>query len=327
MNRRELMLLLGGALTVPRALRAQQKAMPVVGYLSIGSASPGPFAPIVAAFRQGLSDTGYVEGQNLAIEYRWAEGQYDRLPALAADLVGRNVDVIATAGGPMPVRAAKSATSTIPIVFMGTSDPVGNGLVASLARPGGNITGISPMQTELMAKRLDLLSDLVPQARVIALLVATESQTERVIGEVQEAARAKRVELAVVKAGTESEIDAAFASLAQLHAGALIVAADPFFGGRRDQLVALASRHAVPAIYSWREFAEAGGLISYGSSIPSNFRQAGIYVGRILKGEKPADLPVQQPTTFELVVNLRTAKALGLTVPPAILARADEVIE
>jgi len=326
-NRRELMLLLGGALTVPRALRAQQKAMPVVGYLSIGSASPGPFAPIVAAFRQGLSDTGYVEGQNLAIEYRWAEGQYDRLPALAADLVGRNVDVIATAGGPMPVRAAKSATSTIPIVFMGTSDPVGNGLVASLARPGGNITGISPMQTELMAKRLDLLSDLVPQARVIALLVATESQTERVIGEVQEAARAKRVELAVVKAGTESEIDAAFASLAQLHAGALIVAADPFFGGRRDQLVALASRHAVPAIYSWREFAEAGGLISYGSSIPSNFRQAGIYVGRILKGEKPADLPVQQPTTFELVVNLRTAKALGLTVPPAILARADEVIE
>jgi len=326
-KRREFLLLLSGAVTAPRALCAQQKAMPVVGYLSIGSASPGPFAPNVAAFRQGLADTGYVERQNLVIEYRWAEGQYDRLPALAADLVGRNVDVIATAGGPMPVRAAKSATSTIPIVFMGTSDPVGNRLVASLARPGGNITGISPMQTELMAKRLELLSDLVPQARVIALLVATESQTERVIGDVQEAARAKGVELPIVRAGTESEIDTAFASLAQLHAGGLVVAADPFLGGRRDQLVALASRHAVPAIYAWREFAAAGGLISYGSSIPSNFRGAGAYVGRILNGAKPADLPVQQPTRFELVVNLETAKELGLTIPPAILARADEVIE
>jgi putative ABC transport system substrate-binding protein len=227
----------------------------------------------------------------------------------------------------VPVRAAKNATSTIPIVFMGTSDPVGNGLVASLARPGGNITGISPMQTELMAKRLELLSDLVPHARVIALLVATESQTERVIGDMQEAARAKGVELPIVRAGTESEIDTAFASLAQLHAGGLVVAADPFLGGRRDQLVALASRHAVPAIYSWREYPGAGGLISYGSSIPENFRQAGIYVGRILKGEKPAELPVQQPTTFELIVNLQTAKALGLTVPPSILARATEVIE
>ena len=246
---------------------------------------------------------------------------------MAAELVSRYVDLIMTNGGTPPALAAKSATSTIPIVFMGTSDPVGNGLVASLARPGGNITGISPMQTELMAKRLELLSDLVPQARVIALLVATESQTERVIGDVQEAARAKGVELPIVRAGTESEIDTAFASLAQLHAGGLVVAADPFLGGRRDQLVALASRHAVPAIYAWREFAAAGGLISYGSSIPENFRQAGIYVGRILKGEKPAELPVQQPTTFELVVNLATAKALGITVPPSILARADEVIE
>jgi putative ABC transport system substrate-binding protein len=327
MNRRKLMLLLVGAMTLPRRLCAQQKEMPVVGYLSIGSASPGPFAPIVAAFRQGLSDTGYVEGQNLAIEYRWAEGQYDRLPALAADLVARNVGVIATAGGPMPVRAAKNATSTIPIVFMGTSDPVGNGLVASLARPGGNVTGISPMQTELMAKRLDLLSDLVPQANVIALLVATESQTERVIGDVQEAARVKGVQLVVLKAGNESEIDSAFASLARRHTGGLVVAADPFLGGRRDQLVALSARHAVPAIYAWREFAAAGGLISYGSSIPSNFRQAGAYVGRILNGAKPADLPVQQPTTFELVVNLKAAKSLGLTIPPSILARADEVIE
>jgi putative ABC transport system substrate-binding protein len=310
-------------------VHAQQKAMPVIGYLSIGSASPGPLAPIVAAFRQGLSDTGYTEGQNLAIEYRWAEGQYDRLPALAADLVGRNVDVIATAGGPMPARAAKSVTSTIPIVFMGTSDPVGNGLVASLARPGGNITGISPMQTELMAKRLDLLSDLVPQAKVIALLVATESQTERVIGDVQEAAQVKGVQLVILKAGNESEIDTAFDSLAQLHVGALVVAADPFFGatGVREQLVALAARYAVPAIYAWPEFPMAGGLVSYGSSIPNSFRQAGAYVGRILNGAKPDDLPVQQPTTFELVVNLNTAKALGLTVPPSILARADEVIE
>ena len=329
MNRRKLMLLLVGAMTLPRRLCAQQKEMPVVGYLSIGSASPGPFAPIVAAFRQGLSDTGYVEGQNLAIEYRWAEGQYDRLPALAADLVARNVGVIATAGGPMPVRAAKNATSTIPIVFMGTSDPVGNGLVASLARPGGNVTGISPMQTELMAKRLDLLSDLVPRAQVIALLVATESQTERVIGDVQEAARVKGVQLVILKVSSESEIDAAFESPAELHVSALVVAADPFFGATtvRDQFVALASRHAVPAIYSWREYPAAGGLISYGSSIPDNFRQAGIYVGRILKGAKPSDLPVQQPTTFELVVNLKTAKELGLTVPPSILARANEVIE
>jgi putative ABC transport system substrate-binding protein len=328
MNRREL-LLLAGAMAAGPTLRAQQKAMPVIGYLSIGSASPGPLAPNVAAFRQGLSDTGYTEGQNLAIEYRWAEGQYDRLPALAADLVGRNVDVIATAGGPMAARAAKSATSAIPIVFMGTSDPVGNGLVASLARPGGNITGISPMQTELMAKRLDLLSDLVPQAKVMGLLVATESQTERVIGDVQEAAQVKGVQLVILKAGSESEIDTAFDSLAQLHVGALVVAADPFFGATRvrDQLVALAGRYAVPAIYAWPEFPMAGGLVSYGSSIPNNFRQAGAYVGRILNGAKPADLPVQQPTTFELVVNLKTAKALGLTVPPSILARADEVIE
>jgi putative ABC transport system substrate-binding protein len=328
MRRRELILLLGGVVAAPSVLRAQQKAMPVIGYLSIGSASPGALAPNVAAFRQGLSDTGYTEGQNLAIEYRWAEGQYDRLPALAADLVGRKVDVIATAGGPMPARAAKSATSTIPIVFMGTSDPVGNGLVASLARPGGNITGISPMQTELMAKRLDLLSDLVPQAKVMGLLVATESQTERVIEDVQEAAQVKGVQLVILKAGSESEIDTAFDSFAQLHVCSLVVAADPFFGAtRREQLVALAARYAIPAIYAWPEFPMVGGLVSYGSSIPNNFRQAGAYVGRILNGAKPADLPVQQPTTFELVVNLKTAKELGLTVPQTILGRADEVIE
>ncbi len=324
MKRRELVLLLGGAMTVPRALRAQQKAMPVIGFL--GSTSPDPYAPFVAAFRQGLNETGYVEGQNVAIEYRWAENHADRLPAMAADLVGRKVDMILAAG--LSALAAKSATSTIPIVFPAFSDPVAAGLVASLARPGGNLTGFSPFQFELMPKRLELLTELVPQARVIALLVnPNDPRAEGLIRDMQEAARAKGVQLPILKAATESEIDAAFATLVKLHAGALLVFPDPFFGTRREQLLALASRHAVPAIYAWREWAEAGGLISYGASIPALFRQAGIYAGRILKGAKPADLPVQQPTTFELVVNLKTAKTLGLTAPPAILARADEVIE
>ncbi len=328
MNRRELILLLGGALTAPRALRAQQKAMPVIGVL--GSASPrggAASAPSVTALRQGLSETGYVEGQNLAIEYRSAEGHYDRLPALAADLVGRKVDVIATSGGASSALAAKAATSTIPIVFV-AADPVGVGLVASLARPGRNLTGFSILSSELTPKRLELLSELVPQARVIALLVNQNSPSaERLIGDVQEAARAKGVQLPILRASTESEIDAAFASLIELHAGGLVVAADPFLSNRREQLVALAARHAVPAIYIERQGVEAGGLISYGMSFAAAFRQAGIYVGRILKGAKPADLPVQQPTTFELIVNLKTAAALGLTVPPSILARADEVIE
>jgi len=324
MNRRELMLLLSGAMTAAGALRAQQKAMPVIGYLSSGS--PGPDAPSLAAFRQGLSESGYVEGQNVAFEYRWAEGRYDELPALAADLVGRKVDVIATGGTPS-VLAAKGATSTIPIVF-GSGDPVEGGVIASLSRPGGNLTGVSGMNTELTPKRLELLSELVPQAKVIALLVNPNSpQTEGVIRDVQEAGRAKGVQLDILKAGTESEIDAAFATLVQLQAGALVVQADSFFGSRREQLVALTSRHAVPAVYSLREYTAAGALISYGPSLAAVFRQAGIYVGRILKGAKPADLPVQQPTTFELVVNLKTAQALGLTVPPSILSRADEVIE
>jgi putative ABC transport system substrate-binding protein len=326
MRRRELLLLLGGMMPAARALRAQQKAMPVIGFL--GVASPGPYAPFVAAFRQGLSETGYVEGQNLAIEFRWAEGHYDRLPALAADLVGRKVDVIATSGGGSSARAAKSATSTIPIVFTTGGDPVESGLVASLARPGGNLTGVSMMFTELMPKRLELLSELVPQAAVIALLVnPNNSGTEPMIRDVQQAAHAKGVQVHILQAGTESEIDAAFATLVELHAGALIVSPDPFLGSRRQQLVALASRHAVPAIYEWREFAALGGLISYGPSVAAAFRQAGTYAGKILNGATPADLPVQQPTTFELVVNLKTAKTLGLTVPPSILARADEVIE
>jgi ABC-type uncharacterized transport system substrate-binding protein len=315
------MLLLCGAMAAAPALRAQRKAIPVIGYLSSTSAGPG-----LAAFRQGLSETGYVEGQNVAIEYLWAEGSYDRLPALAADLVGRKVDVIATVGTPSAL-AAKSATSTIPIVFS-VGDPVGAGLVASLARPGGNLTGVSILTVELMPKRLELLSELVPQADVIALLVNPNNViTERIMRDVQEAARAKGVQLHILKAGTESEIDTAFVTFVQLHIGALLVGTDSFLSGRRDQLVALASRHAVPATYESRYLPAAGGLISYGPSQTAASCQAGTYVGKILKGAKPADLPVEQPTTFELVVNLKTAKALGLTVPPSILARADEVIE
>jgi putative ABC transport system substrate-binding protein len=324
MKRRELMLLVAGALTAARTLRAQQKPMPVIGYL--GSESPGPMAPFVAAFLQGLGETGYVEGQNVAIEYRWAEGDYDRLAALAADLVRRRVDVIAALGLPSAL-VAKRATSTIPIVFS-VGDAVERGLVASLARPGGNLTGVSLLNVELTPKRLELISELVPQAGVIALLVNPNNpNTERTIRDMEEAARAKGVQLNILKAGTESEIDAAFASLVQLPAGALVVVGDPLFINRREQLVALASRHAVPTIYAFREYAAAGGLISYGTSFTAAYRQLGIYAGKILKGAKPADLPVQQPTTFELVVNLNTAKELDLIVPPSILARADEVIE
>jgi putative ABC transport system substrate-binding protein len=300
--------------------------MPLIGYLN--GTSPGPAAPFVAAFRQGLSETGYVEGQSVAIDYRWAEGDYDRLPAMAADLVGRKVDLIAASGGPASALAAKSATSIIPIVFVSGDDAVAAGLVASLARPGGNLTGVSFLDVELMPKRLDLLSELVPQAGVICLLVnPTNPNAERVMRDVQEAARMKGVQLPIQKARTESEIDAAFATLVQLKAGALVVGADAFFNSRREQLVALASRHQVPAIYEWREFPASGGLISYGTSIAAVYRQVGLYAGKILNGAKPADLPVEQPTTLELVVNLKTAKALGLTVPPSILARADEVIE
>jgi putative ABC transport system substrate-binding protein len=325
MRRRDFIILLAGASGWPSAARAQQKAMPVIGWL--GNASSGQAAPSSAAFRQGLSETGYVEGQNVAIEYRWAENHYDRLPALAADLVGRKVDVIVTSGT-AGIAAAKSATLTIPIVVFGGGDLVAAGLVASLARPGGNLTGFSIFGGELNPKRLELLSEVVPQAHVIALLVnPNNASAERQIKDVQEAGGAKGVQLRVLKAGTEGEIDAAFATLVQLHAGALLVGSDPFLFSRREQLVALASRHAVPAIYEWREFAAAGGLISYGPSLTGTWRQVGVYVGRILAGAKPADLPVQQPTRFELVVNLNTAEALGLTVPPSILSRADEVIE
>jgi len=324
MKRRDFVLLVGAALTTARALRAQQKAMPVVGFLS-GAASDG-YAPFVAAFRQGLSEAGWLDGHNMMIEYRWAEGSYDRLPALAADLVRRQVEVIAAEALPA-ARAAKNATTTIPIVFEVGSDPVEFDLIASLARPGGNLTGVSFLAVDLMPKRLELLSDLVPQVSAIVLLVnPNNANVEHVVRDEENAARAKGVQLTILKAATETEIDTAFATLVRSQTG-LLVTPDSFFLSRREQLVALASHHAIPAIYPVREYAVEGGLISYGTSRTSVDRLLGIYAGKILNGAKPADLPVQQPTTFELVVNLKTAKALGLTIPPSILARADEVIE
>jgi putative tryptophan/tyrosine transport system substrate-binding protein len=327
LKRREFIRLVGGAAAWPLAARAQQGTTPVVSYLSGGSPS-GPFASFLAAFRQGLGDTGYVEGQNVAFEYRWAEGHYDRLPALAADLVDRKVDLIAASGGDLAARAAKSATSMIPIVFTSGDDPAETGLVASLARPGGNLTGFSLLVVELHAKRLELIFELVPNAKVIALLVNPDSpQTARVVRAMQEAARVKRVNLEVVKAATETEIDTAFASLSRLQAGALVQQADPFFLKRRDQLALLAARFAIPAIYESRPFVEAGGLMSYGANFPEMYRQIGGYAGRILKGEKPADLPVMRPTKFNLVINLTAARAIGLSIPESFLLRADQVIE
>jgi putative ABC transport system substrate-binding protein len=324
MRRRETITLLGGAAIWPLAARAQQRAVPVVGFL--GNSTPGPGAHLLAALRQGLSETGYVEGQNLTIEYRWAEGHYDRLPTMAADLVDGKVDVI-VAIGPPAAHAAKSATPTIPIVFT-TADAVGDGLVANLPRPGGNLTGVSLLNTELDAKRFELLSELVPQAKVIVLLVNPNNPpTEHIASAVQEAARAKGIQLHILKASTEGEIDAAFATLVQRQAGALDVSYEPFFYNQREQITALTARHAVPAISGFREFATAGGLISYGFNNTAVFRQVGICAGKILKGANPADIPVEQPTKFELVINMKTAKTLGLTIPSSILARADEVIE
>ena len=327
MRRRDFVILLACAMGGrPSALRAQ-KAMPVIGFLSPGSQAD--WGPFTAAVGQGLGEAGYVEGQNLVIEHRWAENNYERLPSLAADLVGRKVDVILATAVASSL-AAKNATSTIPIFFWGVSDPVGLGLVASLAQPGGNVTGIGNLVSELTPKRLELLSELVPQAKVFALLINPNSPTklsELLIADLDEKARAKDIRLAVLKASTEGEIDAAFATLVELHADGLVVAGDPFFNSRREQLITQAARHAVPASYPWRDVALAGGLMSYGINNIIVWRQTGIYVGRILKGAKPADLPVQLPTTFELVLNLKTAKELGLTVPPSILARADVVIE
>ena len=325
-DRREFLVLLTAAMMAARAPRAQQKALLAIGYLDTGSL--GAFAPYLAPFNQGLGEIGYAEGKNVTIEYRWAEGRLDQLPALAAELVDGKVDVIVASGGFLTALAAKHATSSVPIVFTGVSDPVGSGLVVSLARPGGNVTGFSPFALELMPKRLELICELVPQVKVIALLVnSNEPRAQGVVKDVQEAARTKGIQLQILMAGNEGEIDAAFPTLVQQQAGALLVSPDPFFSLRREQIVGLAARYAVPTAYPWREDTAAGGLISYGPSIRALRREVGIYTGRILKGEKPRDLPVQQPTKFELVVNLKTANALGLTIPPSILARADEVIE
>jgi putative ABC transport system substrate-binding protein len=299
--------------------------MPVVGFLSVSNASTDE----LAAFRRGLSETGYVEGENLAIEYRWAGGHYDRLRGLADDLVRREVEVLVTVGGHFPALAAKNATSTIPIVFLIGVDPVVFGLVSSFARPGGNLTGVSMQLNELTPKRLELSSELIPQTRLIALLVNPNNVTRvwQIMQQTQDAATTKGVRCEILKAGSEGEIDAAFENLVPLHAGALLVSPDAFFDSQRERIVSLAARYAVPAIYHVRDFVETGGLMSYGPNFADMYRRVGVYAGKILNGAKPADLPIEQPTRFQLVVNLKTAKALGLTIPPSILARADEVIE
>jgi putative ABC transport system substrate-binding protein len=327
LRRREFITLVGGAAAAwPVVARAQQPAMPVIGFL--GTASASPFAHLIAGFRQGLKETGYVEGQNVAIDFRWAEGQYDRVPALAADLVRRQVAVIVAVGGETSAFAAKAATTTIPIVFNVAGDPVKVGLVASLSRPGGNATGVNTFTAELAAKRLGLLHELIPTALLIAVLVNPNfSPAAANAREVEVAARVTGQKILLLKADSESGIDAAFATIGQMRPGALLVAADPFFNSRRDQIVALAARHTIPAVYEWREFAAAGGLMSYGTNLVDAYRQQGIYAGRILKGEKPADLPVMQLTKFELVINLKTAKALGIKISDNLLSLADEVID
>jgi putative ABC transport system substrate-binding protein len=328
MRRRDFITLLGGAVAAwPLAARAQLSAMPVIGYLASGS--PDEFVGRLRAFRRGLSETGYVEGKDVFIEYRWAENRYDRFPTLLADLISHKVTVIVAVTGTPPALAAKAATATIPIVFVTGGDPVALGLVAGLNRPGGNLTGVSTLTVELGAKQLEVLHELVPTATIMALLVNPTNPTnaEKLSRDLQAAARSLGLQLHVLHASTERDFDAVFASLPRLRAGALVIGSDPFFDSRSQQLTALALHHAMPTMYPFREFAMAGGLISYGNSIADAHRQVGAYTGRILKGEQPADLPIQQSVKVELVINLRTAKTLGLTFPITLLGRADEVIE
>jgi putative ABC transport system substrate-binding protein len=326
LKRRQFITLLSGTAAWPLMARAQQPALPVIGFLS--SASPQPYAHVVAAFRQGLKEVGHVEGRSIAIEYRWAEGQYERLPLLAAELVRRQVAVIATTSTPAAF-AAKAATTTIPIVFQIGFDPVALGLVASLNRPGGNLTGVTNLTVEVGVKQLELLHELVPTATTIALLVNPRSPAlaEVLSRDAQLAAGKLGLQLHILHASSERDFDTIFATMAQLRVGALMIGADAIYINRSEQLAALAVRHAIPAAFHFRQFVVAGGLMSYGGSFIDAHRVAGVYVGRVLKGEKPADLPIEQPTKFELMINLKTAKALGLEVPPTLLARADEVIE
>jgi ABC-type uncharacterized transport system substrate-binding protein len=326
MRRREFIALLGGAAAWPVVGRAQQPATPVIGFLRITSLADS--AHLAAAFRQGLKETGFLEGQNVAIEYRFAENQPSRLPALVADLISRQVSMLVASGGDVAPRAAKVATSTVPILFAMGGDPVAAGLVASLSRPGGNVTGVVFSSCALGMKRLGLLRDLVPAATTIGLLVtpnSPETETER--RDIEAAAQATGYPLVILDASSEHDIEAAFATFVQRGAGALLVGSGPFFNSNRERIVALAARRAIPASYSLREYAVAGGLMSYGASITDAYRQLGIYAGKILKGNKPADLPVMRATKLELVINLKTAKALGLTIPDKVLALADEVIE
>ena len=326
-GRRELLVALGGAAAAwPLVARAQQPELPVIGLLSGGT--PAGYAPYATALRQGLKEAGYVEGQNLAIEYRWAEGRNDLLPALAADLVGRPVAVVAAAGVSAAL-AAKAATTTIPIVFEGGPDPVELGLVTSLNRPGGNVTGISNFSAVLVAKQIELLHEMLPNSAVIGVLVnpTSPSLAESTARDAQAAGRALGKQIHILNASTEDQIDAAFASLARVRTDALLIGGDAFFLSRRAQLITMATRHGLPTIYNAREVPAAGGLMSYGASLVDAYRQTGVYTGKILKGAKPAELPVMQPTKFELVINLTTAKAFGLKIPPTLLARADEVIE
>jgi len=326
MRRREFIAFLGGAATWPLVARAQQPVMPVIGFLS--GASSAPWAPYVAAFRRGLKETGYVEGQNVAIEFRWADNQYDRLPAMVADLVRRQVAVIVAGAGTSAIMAAKAATTTIPIVFSTGGDPVELGLVASINRPGGNLTGVAHLTGLLEVKRLEFLREMLPNATLIAVMMDPHTPyASDQADSIRDAARSMGQSITILNAGTDAEIENAFASLKAAGAQALLVAAQPLFNVRREFLVALAARHGVPTIYEFREYAVAGGLMSYGTSASDGYRQTGIYAGRILKGEKSADLPIYQVTKFELVVNLKAAKALRLDVPPSLLGRADEVIE